>query len=95
MSILSALTPLVYRFAQQTYILTPNAQIWPRSLNTVIDGEMGSVYLIISDLGEGIGEGDYDFIIGLVFMQRFYTVLDATNSQVGFATTPFTDATTN
>ncbi|KAG2074972.1 acid protease [Suillus decipiens] len=92
----NALQPLKFHTRDgQTYILTPNAQIWPRSLNTVIDGEMGSVYLIVSDLGEEIGEGDYDFIIGLVFMQRFYTVLDATNSQVGFATTPFTDATTN
>lgn len=30
-----------------------------------------------------------------LFFQRFYTVFDTTNSRVGFATTEFTEATTN
>jgi hypothetical protein len=32
---------------------------------------------------------------GFVFLQRFYSVYDTTNSRVGLATTQFTQATTN
>ncbi|KAF9316541.1 hypothetical protein BG003_001844 [Podila horticola] len=74
--------------------LTPNALIWPRSLNTAIGGTAGSIYLIVSDIGSNSGSG-LDFILGQVFMERFYTVFDVANSQVGFATTPFTMATSN
>ncbi|KAG2073296.1 acid protease [Suillus decipiens] len=92
----SALQDLKFNIRGETYTLTRNGQIWPRSLNTMIPGgEAGSIYLIVRDFGDRIGEGDYDFVNGYVFMQRFYTVFDATNRQVGFATTPFTDADTN
>ncbi|KAF8930621.1 hypothetical protein BGZ52_000891 [Haplosporangium bisporale] len=76
------------------YELTPNALIWPRSLNSAIGGSAGSIYLIVSDNGSNSGSG-LDFILGLKFMERFYTVFDTGNQRVGFATTPFTDATTN
>jgi cathepsin E len=36
-----------------------------------------------------------DFINGFAFLERFYFVFDVANNRVGFATTPFTDATTN
>ncbi len=52
------------------------------------------MYLITNDLGPASGEG-FDFVDGMVFLERFYYVFDAANSQVGFATTPFTNATTN
>ena len=32
---------------------------------------------------------------GFGFLQRFYSVFDTSNAQVGLATTAFTDATTN
>ena len=32
---------------------------------------------------------------GFTFLQRFYSVYDTTNSQVGLATTEFTNAETN
>ena len=35
------------------------------------------------------------FVDGFVFLQRFYSVYDTGNSQVGLATTQFTDAETN
>jgi hypothetical protein len=76
------------------YELTPNAQIWPRGLNTEIGGTEGNIYLVVSDLGTPSGKG-LDFINGFTFLQRFYSVFDVTNSQVGLATTPFTDAETN
>lgn len=77
-----------------TYELTANAQLWPRSLNTLIGGTAIQVYLIVNDLGSPSGEG-LDFINGYGFLERFYTVFDTANKRVGFATTPFTAATTN
>ena len=35
-------------------------------------------------------EAGFDFIDGYVFLERFYSVFDTTNSRVGFATTSFT-----
>ncbi|KLO15024.1 aspartic protease [Schizopora paradoxa] len=74
--------------------LTANAQAWPRNLNADIGGNANSVYLIVNDLGTPSGEG-LDFINGFTFLERFYSVFDTANSRVGFATTPFTDATSN
>ncbi|KAF7299716.1 Acid protease [Mycena chlorophos] len=88
------LQSLFFTLGDTTLELTPNAQIWPRSLNSTLGGDDGSIYLITSDLGSSLGQG-LDFIDGFGFLQRFYTVFDTTNSQVGFATTQFTDATTN
>ncbi|TBU22553.1 acid protease [Dichomitus squalens] len=92
----SNLKSLFFNIGGTTYEFTPNAQIWPRSarLNTVIGGDPNSVYLIVSDIGTGSGEG-LDFINGMVFLQRFYSVFDVTNNRVGFATTQFTDAVSN
>ncbi len=63
-------------------------------LNTAIGGSPDFVYLVVNDLGALSGEG-LDFIDGMTFLERFYYVFDIANSRVGFATTPFTDATTN
>ena len=41
--------------------LSPNAQIWPRSLNSTLGGEEGKIYLIVTDLGSQSGQG-LDFI---------------------------------
>ncbi|CAO3570320.1 unnamed protein product [Mortierella alpina] len=69
-------------------------QIWPRNLNTAIGGSASKIYLIVKDNGAKSGSG-LDFVLGQVFMERFYTVLDTANNRVGIATTPFTTATTN
>jgi cathepsin E len=73
---------------------TANAQLWPRSLNTEIGGTAGDIYLIVADLGQDSGQG-LDFVNGYVFLERFYSVFDTAGHRVGFATTPFTTATTN
>jgi hypothetical protein len=81
----------------ETYALTPNAQIWPRSLNSVIGGNAGQIYLIVADLGSNSGQG-LDFINGYTFLERYYSVFvskDTTQTQVGFAPTEYTDATSN
>ncbi|KAH7930919.1 acid protease [Leucogyrophana mollusca] len=88
------LEDLTFNIGSSSYALTPNGQIWPRSLNTYIGGTSSYVYLIVNSIGTPSGEG-LDFINGYTFLERFYSVFDTTNSQVGFATTSYTDATTN
>jgi len=90
----NALQPLTFTIAGTTFTLTANAQAWPRSLNTLIGGVANDVYLVVNDLGTPSGEG-LDFINGFTFLERFYSVFDTANKRVGFATTPFTTATTN
>ncbi|KAG1864670.1 aspartic peptidase domain-containing protein [Suillus subalutaceus] len=88
------LEDLNFVVGSNTYALTPNGQIWPRALNTYIGGSTDYIYLIVSSIGTPSGEG-LDFINGYTFLERFYSVFDTTTSQVGFATTAYTDATTN
>ncbi|KAH7915073.1 acid protease [Hygrophoropsis aurantiaca] len=88
------LDTLTFDIGGTSYDLTPNAQIWPRSLNTALGGNADSIYLVVSDIGTESGSG-LDFINGYTFLERYYSVFDTTNAQVGFATTSYTDATTN
>ncbi|KAF8846105.1 acid protease [Paxillus ammoniavirescens] len=90
----NSLQNLNFNIGSVTYALTPNGQIWPRSLNTYIGGTSTSIYSIVNNLGTPSGEG-LDFINGQSFLERFYSVFDTTNSRVGFATTAYTTATTN
>nr|GAT57455.1 aspartic proteinase [Mycena chlorophos] len=90
----AALKNLNFNIGGVTFTLTPNAQIWPRSLNTAIGGVSNDIYLVVNNLGTPSGEG-FDFINGYTFLERFYSVFDTGNKRVGFATTPFTTATTN
>ncbi|KAG1766187.1 acid protease [Suillus occidentalis] len=88
------LQSLYFKIGGVTYDFTPNAQIWPRGLNSILGGEPGKIYLIVSDLGSSFGTG-LDFINGFGWLQRFYTVYDTGNRQLGVATTAYTDAETN
>ncbi|PIL28799.1 transporter [Ganoderma sinense ZZ0214-1] len=88
------LESLFFHIGDATYEFTPNAQIWPRALNTLIGGDADSIYLVVVNLGSPTGEG-FDFIDGYTFLERFYYVYDSANACVGFATTHFTYATTN
>ncbi|EKM61854.1 uncharacterized protein PHACADRAFT_248741 [Phanerochaete carnosa HHB-10118-sp] len=88
------LQSLFFTIGSTTFEFTPNAQLWPRALNTAIGGNADSIYLVVGDLGSDSGEG-LDFINGQTWLERFYFVFDAATPQAGFATTQFTDATTN
>ncbi|KAF8843381.1 acid protease [Paxillus ammoniavirescens] len=88
------LQSLYFNIGGITYELTPNAQIWPRALNSTLGGQESQIYLITSDLGSPSGSG-LDFINGFGWLQRFYSVFDTSNAQVGLAMTPYTDAETN
>ncbi|KAH7913162.1 acid protease [Hygrophoropsis aurantiaca] len=89
-----ALSPLTMNIGGQKYPLSPNAQIWPRALNTDIGGQTDAIYLIVADMKSKSGSG-LDFINGYAFLERYYTVYDTTNLRVGFAETAYTDADTN
>ncbi|KAG2362071.1 aspartic peptidase A1 [Suillus spraguei] len=89
-----ALDDLTFHIGEQTYSLTRNAQIWPRYLNYKVDGLDSGIYLAVKSLSTPVGHGE-DFRLGYVFLQRFYASFDIASSSVGFAKTPFTDATTN
>ncbi|KAG9312009.1 acid protease [Chiua virens] len=88
------LKTFTFEFGGKPYDLSPNAQIWPRSKNTDIGGSSDKIYLVIADIGSPSGSG-LDFITGYAFLERYYTVYDSTNQQVGFASTFFTDSTCN
>ncbi|KAF8626022.1 hypothetical protein AX15_005112 [Amanita polypyramis BW_CC] len=88
------LESLFFEINGDTFELTPNAQIWPRSLNTLIGGKRNRIYLIVIDIGKNSGSG-LDFINGFTFLERFYTIYDTTRQAVGFATTPYTYSTSN
>ncbi|KAF8330517.1 aspartic peptidase A1 [Amanita rubescens] len=88
------LESLFFHIGDTAFELTANAQIWPRALNTAIGGTAGNIYLIVGDNRSNSGAG-LDFVNGYTFLERFYTVYDTANHRVGFATTPFTTATSN
>ncbi|KAG1784940.1 aspartic peptidase domain-containing protein [Suillus plorans] len=90
----AALENLNFHIGSETYALTPNGQIWPRVLNTYIGGSSNAIYLVIHHIAAPSGEG-FDFVNGYPFAERFYCVFDTSRSRVGFAQTPYTDATTN
>ncbi|KAI0797337.1 aspartic proteinase precursor [Irpex lacteus] len=88
------LDSLFFELGGVSYELTPNAQIWPRSLNTAIGGVDGAIYLVVADIGSNSGSG-LDFINGYTFLERYYTVYDTDANTVSFAETPYTFATSN
>jgi hypothetical protein len=61
------LLPLTFEIGGIPYELTPNAQIWPRSLNTFIGGNSTAIYLIVNDIGTPSGSG-FDFMNGYTFL---------------------------
>ncbi|EMD36747.1 hypothetical protein CERSUDRAFT_123806 [Gelatoporia subvermispora B] len=88
------LESLFFNIGGTSFEFTPNAQIWPRVFNTLLGGNNDTIYLVTGDIGSDTGSG-LDFINGMVWLQRFYFVYDTGSSQAGFATTYFTDTTTN
>ncbi|KAJ3729238.1 putative aspartic protease [Lentinula raphanica] len=88
------LQSLNFEIGDTTFELTPNAQIWPRALNSALGGDSDSIYTVFASMGEISGIG-LDFINGFTWLQRFYSVYDVTNQRVGIANTPNTKAETN
>ncbi|KAG2078819.1 acid protease [Suillus decipiens] len=85
---------LQFHTSGRIYKLVPNAQIWPRSLNNNINGGLNDIFLIVKALETPTGLGK-DFVLGYVFLQRYYTVFDSDRRRVGFARTAYTDIVVN
>lgn len=63
----SSLKPLTFTIGGTAFTLTPNAQIWPRSMNSVIgdtSGNSDNIYLIVAD----IGSETFGFVSGYTFL---------------------------
>jgi len=88
------LQSMFFNIGGTTYEFTADAQIWPVAMNADIGGTDDKVYLIVSDNGTPSGSG-LDFTNGLAWLERFYFVYNSGSDQVGFATTSFTQSTTN
>ncbi|KAJ3490046.1 hypothetical protein NLI96_g1724 [Meripilus lineatus] len=86
------LESLFVNIGGQTFEFTPTAQAFPRSLNAAFGGSDDLVYLVVADIGYESGSG-LDFINGMTFLERFYTVYDAGTHRFGIATTASTYAT--
>jgi hypothetical protein len=89
----ASLQSLYFDIGGNTFELTRNAQIWQRTHNSAIQGDNESIYLAVQDIGQAFP--GLDFICGMAFLERFYSVFDSGNRRVGLAVTPFTNATTN
>jgi cathepsin E len=63
--------------------LIPNAQILPRALNQEINGTSEYDYLTAKD-------GSSRCVLGIPFLERFYTCFNSTSQLIGFANTSFT-----
>lgn len=85
---------LDFHIGGDTYTLVPNAQIWPRALNAVIGGTSDRVYLIVTNLDTPSGVG-LDFVNGMCFLERYYSVYDSDQNRIGLAWTEYTSATVN
>jgi hypothetical protein len=90
----TSLQSLFLTIAGKEFELVPNAQIFPRSLVSSINGTSDYVYLMIADGGM---PGGYNLtcILGYAFLERFYTVFDGHNQVIGFAPTRFTKSEIN
>jgi hypothetical protein len=75
------------------YELIPNAQIWPRALNEAIGGQKHHIYLVIQDIGKRVP--GLEFIAGMVFLERYFSVYDTQNHRLGLAPTRYTNAEIN
>jgi hypothetical protein len=89
-------------------ILTPNAQIWPRTYAGAAGGQRGYIYLAIADVSlrpqthRGTSDGhsqsqrpDSGVVLGMVFLERYYTYYDGRQHRIGFAATDNTFSETN
>ena len=73
----SSLQTLSFNIGGTSYDLSPNAQIWPRSLNSAIGGSANIIYLVVGDIGSSSGSG-LDFIDGYTFLYVLFSFSPST-----------------
>jgi cathepsin E len=91
----SNLKSLFFTIGGRAFEFTPSAQIWPRAFNKLIRGKQDRVYLVVNELPSPFAVGGFQFVSGYMFLERFYSVYDASNRRVGLAETPFTKSDIN
>jgi saccharopepsin len=90
----TSLESLFFTIAGKEFELVPNAQIFPSSLVSSINGTSDYLYLMVADGGMP-SESSLACILGYAFLERFYTVFDALNQVIGFSSTQFTKSEIN
>ncbi|KAG2172586.1 hypothetical protein INT44_002601 [Umbelopsis vinacea] len=78
----ASLQSLYFNIGGKTYEVTANAQIFPRQFIPLIGGNVNTIYLIVGDLKSPPSSG-LDFILGQTFLERYYSVYDASNGRIG------------
>lgn len=58
----AALGALDFSIGGSTFSLTPNAQIWPRSLNADIGGSEDVIYLVVADVRPSLPRSRHAFL---------------------------------
>ncbi|KAF7982212.1 hypothetical protein HWV62_29400 [Athelia sp. TMB] len=74
---------LDFKIGTKTFSLIPDAQIWPRALNSAIGGDKNSIYLVVQSFGDDTGVG-FEFINGFSFLCAFRLVLRSTNTKTNY-----------
>ena len=63
------LQDLTFNIGDKPFTLTPNAQIWPRTQNTLPGGRPDAIYLIVAELNvKAVNNLGFHFIMGYTFM---------------------------
>ncbi|KAN0079881.1 Aspartic peptidase domain containing protein [Tylopilus felleus] len=76
--------PLHFRFGDHDFTLDVDAQLLPQRMNRFWGGNAGKRYSFVCPIGHITGHG-LDFILGIPFMEKYYTVHDADEQRIGFA----------
>lgn len=94
-SSISKMRPLTFDIGGNYFTLDVGAQLVPADENSAWGGERSKRYGVIGLLPDAASGNGVDFILGIAFMERFYTVFDAENTRMGFAYTKHTSSATD
>ena len=82
-------------FDQIPFEIAVDAQVYPRRNNHLLEnGSPDKIYLNVASLPTDSSSG-LGFILGLPFLQRYYSIYDNTNQKLGLAPTKYTSAIIN
>lgn len=94
-SSISKMRPLTFDIGGGHFTLDVGAQLIPAVENSAWGGDPSKRYGVVGLLSDAVSGDGVDFILGMAFMERFYTVFDADNKRVGFAYTKYTSSATD